>query len=53
MSKLGFQEYVKTFSSYNPYVEKMKDDPIREIEEKVNEDEITCVVNYFMIQCTE
>ena len=51
MSKAAFIGYLKTFSGYNTYLEKMDNDPVKEVEENIDEDEVTCLFDYFVIEC--
>ena len=45
--------YLKSTAAYNTYLEKVKEDPIKEIEENLKEDELTTLEDYFVISCSK
>jgi hypothetical protein len=50
MNKAEYLSYLRTMSGYNIYLEKFKEDPLAELEERGAE-EVECVLYYFRITC--
>lgn len=52
LTRDAFIGYMKTYSGYNTYLEKNKDDPIKELEEGLKEcSTLAMKVNYFGVYC--
>ena len=51
MTREAFLGYLKTFSGYNTYLKQIKEDTIKEVEACLQEEEVGCVFDYFMIEC--